>query len=267
MLIICPACSARYQVDGTKLPSVGRSIRCGRCGNRWHAAPVDPPADVFATSVSEIEEGNPQPSDEAAARPRAPRQAQLATGDWESGGAVPAGETEAALRGVRVGSPTTHAANRRGSSAKSRQGQAFLLGMLLALALAALYYRVDVVGAVPASAGLYEIVGLPVNLRGLEFRHVESQRTYEDGLPALDIEGRIANIRAEAVEVPSVRIAILGARGEELYNWRVEPRRQRLEADEDMRIRSRLTAPPSGARDIRLQFVDRRPSLASEADR
>jgi predicted Zn finger-like uncharacterized protein len=267
MLIICPACSARYQLDGTKLPNTWRNMRCGRCGNRWQAAPIDTPADVLPTSVSEVGAHNPHLPGETVARTRAPHHARLATGDWEAAGAVSVGVIEAALPSVRAGIPTAHAADRRVSSSKSRQGQSFLLGIALALALAALYYRADVVSAVPASAGLYEMVGLPVNLRGLEFRDVDSERTYEDGLPVLVIEGRIANIRAEAVEVPSVQIAILGSRGEELYSWRVEPRRERLEAKEDMRIRTRLTAPPSGARDIRLQFVDRRPALASEVGR
>lgn len=132
-----------------------------------------------------------------------------------------------------------------------------MLGMLVAASIAALHYREDVVRAVPASAGLYERIGLPVNLRGLEIRDVVARREFEDGLPVLIVEGEVVNLRQETTGVPALRIAVRGGQGEELYVWRIDPRQRELAPAESLTLRSRLAVPPGGARDVELRFVER----------
>jgi predicted Zn finger-like uncharacterized protein len=42
MRIVCPICSATYEVrDDLLVP--GRSVRCSRCGEEWSPAPLAPP--------------------------------------------------------------------------------------------------------------------------------------------------------------------------------------------------------------------------------
>jgi len=38
--LICPACSASYQIDAAVLGPQGRKVRCAKCGNTWHAMPA-----------------------------------------------------------------------------------------------------------------------------------------------------------------------------------------------------------------------------------
>jgi predicted Zn finger-like uncharacterized protein len=39
MIVSCPACESRFQVDQEQLGRDGRTVRCGKCGNCWHQMP------------------------------------------------------------------------------------------------------------------------------------------------------------------------------------------------------------------------------------
>lgn len=53
MLIVCPTCSASYEVALAKLAPRGRSVRCTRCKGVWFAAtPVEVSAPVHAAALS-----------------------------------------------------------------------------------------------------------------------------------------------------------------------------------------------------------------------
>src|SRR5919197_6379037 len=39
MIVTCPACSTRYNVDPRALGSSGRIVRCANCAHTWHQAP------------------------------------------------------------------------------------------------------------------------------------------------------------------------------------------------------------------------------------
>jgi predicted Zn finger-like uncharacterized protein len=60
MRIVCPSCSAAYDVPDAHL-SAGRIVRCARCGGEW--TPVQPPA-----APPEVE-ATPPPADEPAPPP------------------------------------------------------------------------------------------------------------------------------------------------------------------------------------------------------
>jgi predicted Zn finger-like uncharacterized protein len=47
MIVSCPACEVRFDVDQEQLGYGGRVVRCGKCGNCWHQMP-DPDPRVVA---------------------------------------------------------------------------------------------------------------------------------------------------------------------------------------------------------------------------
>jgi predicted Zn finger-like uncharacterized protein len=61
MHIVCPNCTASYQVSAAAIGAAGRSVRCVRCRSVWHQNPVDeaPPAAAPAPAAQ------PQPASDA----------------------------------------------------------------------------------------------------------------------------------------------------------------------------------------------------------
>ena len=35
MIITCPACEKKFQIDATLIPNEGRTLQCGSCGHQW----------------------------------------------------------------------------------------------------------------------------------------------------------------------------------------------------------------------------------------
>lgn len=118
--------------------------------------------------------------------------------------------------------------------------------------------REKVVRVFPDFAALYELAGLHVNLRGLDFSEVVTQREMDGGTPVLVIEGMITNVAKEQRPVPSLRFALMSAAEREVYAWTMEPPKPRLEPGETLRFKSRLPAPPDAAVDAVVRFTDQR---------
>ena len=41
MIVSCPACQTRFNVDASALSDLGRKVRCSNCGKIWHQMPFD----------------------------------------------------------------------------------------------------------------------------------------------------------------------------------------------------------------------------------
>lgn len=48
MIVACPACESRFEVDQENLGYGGRVVRCGKCGNCWHQMPDNDPRVAVA---------------------------------------------------------------------------------------------------------------------------------------------------------------------------------------------------------------------------
>ncbi len=60
MRLICPNCSAQYEIDATLVPDEGRDVQCSNCGHTWFELPP-PPADFAAPE----DDSPPELSEEA----------------------------------------------------------------------------------------------------------------------------------------------------------------------------------------------------------
>jgi predicted Zn finger-like uncharacterized protein len=161
----------------------------------------------------------------------------------------------------------TVAARRARSAAKRRHGRfrislSVAVAAMLVVCAALIGLRKDVVRHAPQLASLYASIGLPVNLRGLEFAEVKIGNEIRDGVPVLVIEGAVVNKVTMPVDVPRLRFALRNASGAELYSWTAQPGQPVLEPGARLPFRSRLASPPAESHDVQVRFFTLRDAVA-----
>ena len=135
--------------------------------------------------------------------------------------------------------------------------------LVLAAAMAALLAgRSEIVRHAPQTASLYAAIGMPVNLRRLDFDGVKTVRENHDGVPVLVVEGNIVSNAATPVDVPQLHFAIRNPGGLEIYSWTASPDRPMLSPGEQMAFRSRLAAPPAESSEVMVRFLGRHDEVA-----
>jgi predicted Zn finger-like uncharacterized protein len=156
----------------------------------------------------------------------------------------------------------------RRSSAKRRR-PAWALSRLQTVILALVVldsvvvgWRQDIVRALPQTASLYGLIGMPVNLRGLVFDGVSTSIEHREGVPILVVHGDIVNVASAVVNVPRIRLALRNAAGQEIYWWTLAPAQRTLSPGLAFAFVSRLASPPRDSRDVVVRFLSRRDLVA-----
>ncbi len=76
MIVTCPSCQTRFNLDAAKLQPVGRHVRCAKCSHRWLQLPegMEPPAGLMPPALDGPEtQPEPQAAPESAlAAPESP---------------------------------------------------------------------------------------------------------------------------------------------------------------------------------------------------
>jgi predicted Zn finger-like uncharacterized protein len=270
MLLICPSCETSFRVKPDALGPAGRTVRCARCHTSWFAAPEGMEREPAMAETPAIEAASKSlpaiPSNDPVNHPvnhpvswreplaeSEPAPPLVPDGFHPMTPALPEDIVEAESKPARRALPPRPAP--RKASRKGLGIAAFAAAG--ALVVAAIAARATIVRAIPDLAGLYAAAGLPVNLRGLEFRDVRTTSETQDGIAVLVIEGEVANVAKHAVEVPRVRLAVLGTGGQELYSWTALLPRSTLSEDEKVSFRSRLASPPPEGREVLVRFLTR----------
>jgi len=237
MILTCPQCATRYQVDAGKFPPSGRNVRCAKCGHIWHQPGPVPEPDPEAEITTH--EPLPPPSHASAATtaqgiahaPLRAMRAQLAQEELEEGPASSLGR-------VAVGA-----------------GWLLLVLVVLAIGWAAVVFRDSVATWLPQTISLYTAAGLSVNPRGVDIADVAYQRRIEDGQVVLAVSGTIVNRSAHELSVPLVRVTLFDADKHELYHWTFVPNVSTLQPSQATHFRTRLSSPPAGTHDLEVRFA------------
>jgi len=254
MQLACPTCHTAFRIEPKQLSEQGRSVRCARCRTVWLARPADlQPVPVMAEVLAE--EPALEHSDAVTGLlPQVVPWNDTVMVEVEPSPPIAPATARRALT-ERDWSPAARRAAARKSKARSRLVAATVV--LGALVVGALGARASIVRAVPDLAGFYAAIGLPVNLRGLEFRGVRTAQEVHDGTPVLIIEGEIANVSRVSAEVPRLRFAVNGNDDRELYSWTALLPRATLSGGESVTFRSRLASPPADAGEVVVRFFNR----------
>lgn len=262
MIISCPSCETRYQVDEAKFPPQGRTVRCAKCANSWHQAAPEPDADIAVEAAPAPEPARaPEPVSASAPSPAPSSEPEVRP-------------TSSIRATYQPPTPTPPAAKpARGPLLPELQGPILpiigvvagwlvLIGVVLAIAISAVRYRQDIAAIWPQSAGVYSSLGMKVSASPIDFRNVDYHREVEDGVTVLAVTGRIVNNGRRELPVPqTIRVTLNDGDNRELYHWSFHPRLANgtpvttLKPGESVPFVTRLSSPPAASRHLEVRFV------------
>lgn len=242
MIISCPSCTTKYQVEAAGFLPKGRKVRCAKCGETWHQ---DPPKEVPKT----LDQTDEVPVEAKVSVPPPPAN----DGDEPADTTTPASAGSEAVAARRMASFRKTLTRWRLGQVAGFAGLALFVG----LTLYGLYaYKDDLVAAWPATASLYAVLNEPVHPQGMEFQNVTYEHQYENGLPVLSITGEVINVGDARLSVPRVRVGLRDEGQKELYAWTFALPEPNLEPSETAEFVTRLSSPPIDARDLEIRFLD-----------
>lgn len=135
------------------------------------------------------------------------------------------------------------------------------LGLLLAIfgvgALAA-SERVEMVRMMPGSAWVFETLGMPVNIRGLDFRDVAYSWENDAGQVVLEVHGDIVNVTPGDLAVPSLVLALRDENEVEVYQWEEAVMNEPLGAGNSATFAVRIPTPPKSVKSVQVRFAKAR---------
>ena len=277
MLIVCPSCTTAYRIELSTLGAAGRTVRCARCRATWFASVSElAPAAVALPAVQEVPRPpQPGPDDLGEADQQAHENGDIEVSSGETPSITIANAPPLVPALAQDLAPTTGADIETVASRRARQGGnkrrrsrrwpglPTLILVLAGIVAALLNWRATVVRFVPQTASLFSAVGLPVNLRGLNLDNVKTSVEAHEGVSVLVVEGTIANLTRQPLEVPRLRFAVRNAAGYEVYAWTALPAEPVLAPGDRAPFRSRLASPPADAQDIIVRFFTRRDVTAA----
>ncbi len=182
MLIDCPGCGKSYHIIKAVLGPSGRRVACPRCDAIWFVA---------AGGSSGGEAAGACRRSVGCGGHRLRRRRNVALAEL----------TEVVIPQAEVKKPPG-AFPTAPAAAQRRSGPSWVVigGAFLALSMALIGFRTQVVSLWPRTATAYAALGLPVNLRGLALEHFHTITTNDGFETVLGIEGEITNLRAHAVK-------------------------------------------------------------------
>jgi predicted Zn finger-like uncharacterized protein len=96
MRLVCPNCSAQYEVDASAIPASGRDVQCSNCGHTWWQRRETAPLRVASPATSGGPPESPAPGPAPSARsepgpgiPEAPEPGPAASAGTEPGPGIP----------------------------------------------------------------------------------------------------------------------------------------------------------------------------------
>jgi predicted Zn finger-like uncharacterized protein len=252
MIVTCPACATRFEVDETALGTAGRRVRCGSCRHVWLQSAPEP-------------EPEPEPAIEdtgAAEAIAAQPQAEAAESAEESA-------AEPAFRSLVAGEAAPERAARAATSAHParprRQGRGLAVALWLLLLIVvggvvagAATQQERIVAAWPEAQRLYDAIGYgfePVN-EALKIQNVAWERQRDGEAQKLVVKGEVTNVSKRARAVPKIRGILIGAGSRVLHRWDITVPEPKLLPGETAQFRTELRNPPDGAERITFLFAE-----------
>ena len=221
MIITCPHCQTKYQVTYEAIGSVGRKVQCAHCHKAWTQEASHTPAPRTGLDAARMQADKvfDAMAEDALDEVMAAEESAVAAQNGALRGAAPRPPPEAtqALPGIdpaELKKRQMAFARRQNAMFSSlplarlrRAARVAGAVILVGLAGGAWFGRVPIVERYPDLAGLYEAVGLGVNVVGLDFTNLETLKTLSGGNDVLSVSAQIVGRSKVPVPVPPVVIA------------------------------------------------------------
>ena len=232
MIVVCPSCATRQEVQENHLIHGKALVRCLACRREWIERTQGQVIEAVACEA--LPDANPRPeaqntfhAEREATAPRACGASRRAT--------IPAAS---------------------GASGRTRCARWLALAAaVLAPVLVMLLLPQQVARAFPPALRLYAIAGLDINLRGLEFRNVGQQHLFADKVRVLAIQGEIVNVSGREQHIPVIQFTLRDWRKAAIYEWSLKPATRPIKAGEVSTFLTRLASPPEAAEAVEIRFA------------
>jgi predicted Zn finger-like uncharacterized protein len=240
MHIVCGKCQTEYRLDPQMLGGPqGRVVRCQQCRNTWQQDP--PPGFVFA----EPQPPQPQPDwmrdepEEEITFERVVKGQYTMQDDLQ---VIPEAVVPVAPKKEEL-PPLLH--KPFGMEAQAFGASVFLVLCFITLSVLMLAKQ-PLVAQYPSLIALYDKMGVHVAVpgEGLGFSGLSAEnRVADDGARTLAVEAKLANLTPKELPYPAIRIAVKGAYGTVLKEWKFAPEKG-------------STLGVGGAAPVKMQFTD-----------
>ena len=256
MIISCPNCTTRFNLDAELLGETGRNVKCAKCAHRWFATPAagnavaaSPPPSPAAAPVAPRPVA-PEPEDKSQDREDEERPADSPPSPLP----IPSEEDIARFQ-LR---PTT--------TKSTIIWWVVLFAVIVALVTGTVFFRRDIAALYPPSNRLFLAIGLPTDTLGygLKIHDPKMSQRSEGENRILVITGEIENETGDVIDVPLLRGAVKNARGRELFVWSFKTKEPRVLAGEKNPYETEVRNPPPGASQPSITFTRESEMLAEK---
>lgn len=262
MILTCPSCEARFNVEPDALLPNGRTVRCGRCAHTWKEMP---PEDI--------------PKRVEAAEPPAPAVPEPGDADdddigfkrgenWAVFGLPKEGDDAGVPKGeapdgdgldIQTGErqvPEYQAPQRRGQGRGSAIGWIAVAAIVTVALGGGFVARDAIIDMWPPASMLYEKIGLaPEPGFGLALRTEAEVQKRDGSADILVIRGEIVNVSSRPRLVPMLQGSLLDADQNDIHSWTFSTALGELAAGETRPFDARVPNPPEGVRNFRITFA------------
>jgi len=281
VIIACPSCGARFNLDSAKLLPAGRNVRCAKCEHRWRQMPegYDEPAEFAAPEPAQPEPLPPEPAfgesppppEEVETHPPTPPETaaemaqSLAAIAEQVTGARPEAKPNPIARLARRTPPgpiTVPPRMRpmRPAKRSSNLGLILIAGLVIGLLIAAYVFRDVISRTVPGADVIYSLLNLSTDnpAADLEISNFVAKITRDEatGHNVIDLTATIFNQSQYPVNVPALMVIPIDDVGSQMEPMRFRLQELVLEPGQNINFKKSFDNWPPNAASAVLSVAD-----------
>ena len=247
MILSCPSCSARFNVEAEALGTKGRMVKCAKCAHKWYAMPEGVVTPVPMPSQHPATESVPQTSQpEPKNIPLPPTPPDNLTDD------IPDKDNN------RLKILLHQDGNQRMVKKRSTlKWWITLAAIIVVLSSASVILRKSIVALYPSANDLFMMIKLPVDTLGdgLVIHTPETGLRLDGKDRVLTIKGQIENTTGRIVDVPYLQATLRDKSGHEIQIWTFLADEPHVPRGERVNYETKIHNPAQGATGLDITFI------------